>query len=45
MIGVNCRLHAGATLEGASSARGFWLRMGWTIVFATDGSAVVAKHL
>ncbi len=45
MIGVNCRLHKGATREGASAARGFWLRMGWTIVFATDGSAVVAKHL
>lgn len=45
MIGVNCRLHPGATREGASAARGFWLQMGWTIVFATDGSAVVAKHL
>lgn len=45
MIGVNCRLHRGATNERVSAARGFWLRMGWTIVFATDGSAVVAKHL
>jgi GNAT superfamily N-acetyltransferase len=45
MIGVNCWLHRGATREGASAARGFWVRMGWSIVFATDGSAVVAKHL
>lgn len=44
-IGVNCRLHPGATTESASAARAFWRAMGWTIVFATDGSAVVAKHL
>lgn len=44
-IGVNCRLHPGATREGASAARAFWKTMGWTIIFATDGSAVVAKHL
>lgn len=45
LIGVNCRLHPGATDETASAARSFWLHMGWSIVFATDGSAVVAKHL
>ncbi len=45
MIGVNCRLHPGATKQSASTARNFWLHMGWSIVFATDGSAVVAKHL
>lgn len=44
-IGVNCRLHPGATDAGAAAARAFWLAMGWSIVFATDGSAVVAKHL
>lgn len=44
-IGVNCRLHPGATDAGAMAARAFWLAMGWSIVFATDGSAVVAKHL
>lgn len=45
MIGVNCRLHAGATRASAAAARSFWLHMGWSIIFATDGSAVVAKHL
>lgn len=45
MIGVNCRLHPGATRASAASARAFWLHMGWSIIFATDGSAVVAKHL
>ena len=44
-IGVNCRLHEGSTDAGASAARAFWLAMGWSIVFATDGSAVIAKHL
>ncbi len=44
-IGVNCRLHPGATDAGAAAARAFWLAMGWSIVFATDGSAVLAKHL
>jgi GNAT superfamily N-acetyltransferase len=43
-IGVNCWKHAGTTKERASSARAFWHAMGWTIIFATDGSAVVAKH-
>lgn len=45
LIGVNCWKHRGATQERASAARAFWRAMGWTIVFATDGSAVVAKHL
>lgn len=45
LIGVNCWKHKGATQERASAARAFWRAMGWTIVFATDGSAVVAKHL
>jgi GNAT superfamily N-acetyltransferase len=45
LIGVNCWKHTGATQERASAARAFWRAMGWTIVFATDGSAVVAKHL
>ena len=45
MIGVNCWKHAGSTKERAAVARAFWRAMGWTIVFATDGSAVVAKHL
>ena len=44
-IGVNCRLHVGATKERATAARAFWRAMGWTIIFATDGSAVLAKHL
>jgi GNAT superfamily N-acetyltransferase len=43
-IGVNCWLHRGATRERAATARAFWLAMGWSIVFATDGSAVVARH-
>lgn len=43
-IGANCRLHRGATDESAAAARAFWLAMGWSIVFATDASAVVAKH-
>ena len=43
-IGVNCWKHAGATKERASAARTFWHAMGWTIIFATDGSAVIAKH-
>jgi GNAT superfamily N-acetyltransferase len=45
VIGVNCWKHAGTTKARASSARAFWHAMGWTIIFATDGSAVVAKHL
>jgi GNAT superfamily N-acetyltransferase len=45
MIGVNCWKHEGSTRERAASARAFWRAMGWTIIFATDGSAVVAKHL
>lgn len=45
MIGVNCWKRPGAGKERASTARAFWRAMGWTIVFATDGSAVVAKHL
>jgi GNAT superfamily N-acetyltransferase len=45
LIGVNCRLHRGATAQSASAARGFWLKMGWSIIFATDGSAVVATNL
>jgi GNAT superfamily N-acetyltransferase len=45
LIGVNCWRHAGATQERASAARAFWRAMGWTIVFATDGSAVLARHL
>ncbi len=43
-IGVNCWLHRGATKERAAAARAFWLAMGWSIIFATDGSAVVSKH-
>lgn len=43
-IGVNCWKHVGTTKERASAARAFWRAMGWTIIFATDGSAVVAKH-
>jgi GNAT superfamily N-acetyltransferase len=45
MIGVNCWKHEGSTKERASVARAFWRSMGWTVVFATDGSAVIAKHL
>lgn len=45
LIGVNCWKHKGATQERASAARAFWRAMGWTIVFATDGSAVLIKHL
>jgi predicted N-acetyltransferase YhbS len=43
-IGVNCLLHPGATREGAAAARAFWHRMHWTVIFATDGSAVIARH-
>lgn len=45
LIGVNCWRRQGSTRERASAARAFWKAMGWTIVFATDGSAVLAKHL
>jgi GNAT superfamily N-acetyltransferase len=45
VIGVNCWLHPGSTRERASAARAFWLRMGWRILFATDGSVVMAKWL
>ncbi len=45
MIGVNCWKHPGGTKERATAARAFWRAMGWTIVFATDGSVVMAKHL
>jgi ribosomal protein S18 acetylase RimI-like enzyme len=45
MIGVNCWMHRGATRERAAAARAFWLAMDWAILFATDGSAVIAKHL
>lgn len=44
-IGVNCLLHQGATRERVAAARAFWLAMGWSILFATDGSVVIAKHL
>lgn len=44
-IGVNCWKHEGSTKERAAAARAFWRAMGWTIIFATDGSAVVAKHV
>jgi len=44
-IGVNCWLHRGATRERAAAARAFWLAMGWSILFATDGSVVIAKHM
>lgn len=40
---VNCRLHRGATDERVAAARAFWLGMGYTICFATGGSAVFAK--
>lgn len=43
-IGVNCWMHVGTTKQAASAARAFWRAMGWSIIFATDGSAVLAKH-
>jgi GNAT superfamily N-acetyltransferase len=43
-VGVNCWKRPGGSREAASAARSFWHAMGWTIIFATDGSAVVAKH-
>lgn len=42
---VNSRLHVGTTDERAATARAFWLARGYTIVFATAGSAVFAKVL
>lgn len=45
LVGVNCWKHAGVTKERSAAARAFWREMGWTIVFATDASAVMAKHL
>ena len=45
IIGVNCWKRPGGSRARASTARAFWRAMGWTIIFATDGSAVVAKHL
>ena len=42
---VNSRLHLGTTDERATTARAFWLARGYTIVFATAGSAVFAKVL
>lgn len=42
---VNSRLHAGTTDERAAAARAFWLARGYTIVFATSGTAVFAKVL
>lgn len=43
-VGVNCWMHVGATKPAASAARAFWHAMGWSVIFATDGSAVMAKH-
>ena len=45
VIGANCWLHQGSSRERAAAARAFWLRMGWRIIFATDGSVVLAKWL
>jgi GNAT superfamily N-acetyltransferase len=45
MIGVNSRSQPGATDLTAAAARAFWTHRGWAIVFATDASVVVAKHL
>jgi GNAT superfamily N-acetyltransferase len=42
---VNCRLHVGASDARSASARAFWLRRGYRIVFATHGSAVFVKLL
>ncbi|MFN8124433.1 MAG: GNAT family N-acetyltransferase [Thermoleophilia bacterium] len=42
---VNSRLHAGTTDERVAAARAFWLDRGYTIVFATAGTAVFAKVL
>jgi len=44
-IGVNCWMHRGSSAARASVARAFWLAMGFSIVFATDGSVVLAKYL
>lgn len=45
MIGVNSRCQQGATDLTAAAARAFWTHRGWAIVFATDESVVIAKHL
>ena len=45
VIGANCWLHQGATRDRSAAARAFWLKMGWHIIFATDGSVVLAKWL
>lgn len=45
VIGANCWLHQGASRDRAAAARAFWLNMGWHIIFATQGSVVLAKWL
>ncbi len=42
---VNSRLHPGATDERVAAARAFWLGMGYSICFATGGSAMFVKIL
>jgi len=45
VIGVNSWMHPGASRESAARARAFWLRRGWVVLFATEGSVVIAKWL
>jgi GNAT superfamily N-acetyltransferase len=44
-IGANSVLHQGSTPERCMAARAFWVRMGWRIMLATEGSVVLIRWL